>query len=525
MSDYFVRKSSGLIRQFTWREAFLISQGVQAASFWAVGSQVAWVIGADPGADLVISTFLGFLFSLPLGLTYYLLSTAMPRSGGDYVWISRLANPVLGFVAGWAYWIAVSALLGSVSAIVAGAIVGNAAISLGYWFNNPGLITLATTLTSSNMNIFAVGLVMIIGGYAITAFGAKFFSYVMTVAFILVVIGTVAAFWVLGTATHADFVQAINTFGVNLSYSGYLDLAAKNGWSLTPITWVWTLQSIPYSILLYNGFNYAAAASGEVRKPKSSMLIGIIGALAFGLVINMVGILFSVNVFGFDFLQSTVYLFNSGKWPYPTPPYINLFITPLIHDPLTLVLVQLGWIMWLVNWAGGIAIVCQRYIFAFSFDRILPVKLADVSTKYRIPTMAWLVNIFVAFLFAILAVFTPFLGVLLNSITIWSIVWFLASIVAIYVPFSKFKDSVKVLPGASWRVPLISIVAVFSAIAMALTFYYSVTTPAVGPSTFQSDLVLGAIFGSAIVIYAVSHVLNKRRGIDLGLIYSEIPPE
>ncbi|HYW01424.1 MAG TPA: hypothetical protein VE862_08140 [Candidatus Acidoferrum sp.] len=32
---------------------------------------------------------IGLLISIPLAITYTLLAASMPRSGGDYVWISR----------------------------------------------------------------------------------------------------------------------------------------------------------------------------------------------------------------------------------------------------------------------------------------------------------------------------------------------------------------------------------------------------------------------------------------------------
>ena len=51
-----------------------------------------------PGVNLpltvVFSLLPGFLYSA----IYYLLTVAMPRTGGDYVWISRIVNAPLGFV-------------------------------------------------------------------------------------------------------------------------------------------------------------------------------------------------------------------------------------------------------------------------------------------------------------------------------------------------------------------------------------------------------------------------------------------
>jgi hypothetical protein len=60
---------------------------------------------------------------------------------------------------------------------------------------------------------------------------------------------------------------------------------------------------------------------------------------------------------------------------------------------------------------------------------------------------------------------------------------------------------------------------------MAVNFFFSVTTPALGPSTPQADAVLATIFVVGLVIYWASYSYNKNKGIDLKLVYSEIPPE
>jgi hypothetical protein len=79
------------------------------------------------------------------------------------------------------------------------------------------------------------------------------------------------------------------------------------------------------------------------------------------------------------------------------------------------------------------------------------------------------------------------------------------------------RDATGLVRSFGWR-------EAFLMASMAATFYFAVTTPAVGPSTVGSDLML-AIFLVGTAVYLASYYYNKNRGIDLNLIYSVIPPD
>ena len=63
-----------------------------------------------------------FLFAavpaLFAGLAYAILSSAMPRAGGSYVFATRALNPYLGFVASFSQWFALCVAIGVVSYVL-----------------------------------------------------------------------------------------------------------------------------------------------------------------------------------------------------------------------------------------------------------------------------------------------------------------------------------------------------------------------------------------------------------------------
>jgi len=100
-------------------------------------------------------------------------------------------------------------------------------------------------------------------------------------------------------------------------------------------------------------------------------------------------------------------------------------------------------------------------------------------------------------------------------------VWMLVGVSAIILPFWK-KEFAQGLIGGRWLLPIFGVLTI---IGMGTTFYWSVTNPAIGPSTFGSTILLIVIFGSAVVIYLVRYFYFKSKGLDLIKGQMEIPPE
>jgi amino acid transporter len=195
-------------------------------------------------------------------------------------------------------------------------------------------------------------------------------------------------------------------------------------------------------------------------------------------------------------------------------------VPAVIQNPALLFYIQLGFLLFFIWWTAAVVLAATRYVFAFSFDRLLPSIFADVSQRFHYPVKAVILNVVIGAIFLYIATYTSYLSQTLNTTTIWAMIWVLVGITAIVLPFKR-KDLAAYLPGGK----LISVFGVLTVIAFSLTFYYAVTTPAIGPSTPQADLILGVIFGIAFVIYAISYFRNKARGIDLSLLGKEIPPE
>ena len=54
-----------------------------------------------PGANLYLTAILTFLLVIPTSLVFAFFAASMPRSGADYVYVSRVLHPALGMMSSW----------------------------------------------------------------------------------------------------------------------------------------------------------------------------------------------------------------------------------------------------------------------------------------------------------------------------------------------------------------------------------------------------------------------------------------
>src|SRR3954468_23358378 len=100
----FVRKATGLVRGWSVHDAFIYA--TFSINLITLGLYIFSYGPFIPKGSLLWSVLVAGAYLVLQGITYASLIAAMPRAGGDYVWMSRVLGGGIGFVlaiAGWRF--------------------------------------------------------------------------------------------------------------------------------------------------------------------------------------------------------------------------------------------------------------------------------------------------------------------------------------------------------------------------------------------------------------------------------------
>ncbi|MGH9919800.1 MAG: hypothetical protein ACRD6W_13160, partial [Nitrososphaerales archaeon] len=270
----------------------------------------------------------------------------------------------------------------------------------------------------------------------------------------------------------------------------------------------------PYPVMQFVG--------GEIRRPRTSLLYGLVLAEGASIAIWF-GLTYMLDkVVGLPFIEAWA-VQNGGGSPLSTVP--TAFATVLDPSSVLLWLIVVGLFIGNIGWSWLSLVFISRLFLAWSFDRVMPQWLSKVSDRFHTPVNAIVLGAVLALIPMYLQYFTSFISAQVNAVFFYSVVWFLAAVSAALLPFTRRGVYESATGGKRRRLPTITVLGVVGAALFAFLGYNSVANPAVGPFEASAQMVVGAVVLVPVVIYSLSYWYHKRRGIDLRLAQSQIPPE
>jgi basic amino acid/polyamine antiporter, APA family len=520
---YFVRQATGLVRQFsaldvfTWSIIFFPWLTSWAGIFWVTPDYYQNV-------DYYASLAVWAVIAVVIVLLYWQLTSLMPRSGGDYVFISRVISSPLGFVASFMFFVAILVSAGSGS-YWAFSEAGTQLSFAGQVLGEKGVASLGDLITpgvsSSPSALMAAGVAILVIGAALVVVGGRLFRLVVYSFFGYGVFTMLLVMAIFLTSSHSQFVTAYDSYfqgGVNKVFSDASTAGYSPGASLASLGAVVPLLFVsigPYPVMQFVG--------GEIRRPRRSLLYGLVLAEAASIAIWF-GLTYMLDrVIGLPFIEAWAVQNGGGGGPLSTVP--TAFATVLNPSGILLWLIVIGLFVGNIGWSWLSLVFISRLFLAWSFDRVMPQWLSKVSDRFHTPVNAIVVGAALALVPMYLQYFTSFISAQVNAIFFYSVVWFLAAVSAALLPFIR-RDVYESASGRRRRgLPWISVLGAVGAALFAYLGYNSIANPAVGPFQTAAQAVVGTVVVVPIAIYWLSYRYHKSKGVDLRLVQSQIPPE
>jgi basic amino acid/polyamine antiporter, APA family len=529
----FLRRSSGLVREFGGTDVFVFN-----TIGYALGLVLALIpllmAGAVPEANVFLVVILGTVLTVANALTYGYLAAAMPRSGGEYVYLGRVVHPGVGFTANWGFTWSQLLGLGLYASFTVNFGISVAFLTLGNVLEASGLVTAGEDV-AGEWPTFLLGTVMIVAVLAVLSAGPRVVRRVLNVMFVPALLGSFVTLLVLLTTSHDEFVANFNAFMASQAdgqtYDSILASARDAGFVVEPSTIGAILLAIPIGYYIYIGFTYSSYIGGEVKEPAKTQPRMIMLTLGFAVTMYLLCLWRFYDIVDKDFINSVVYLNNETDEGagLPVDPVLNLFTGLMTGSTILNVLMALSFFLWHFMLLFVIAMICTRNLFAWSVDRVAPDALTKVDRRFHSPWVATLVIIACAEVLLALYVFTTIFENVSNYIVLFSVAFWIASFAAILLPYRRpelFATAPDYVQRRIGGVPVITLLGVGNLILFSMVLYSAFKLPAFsGPTGTEAVLFVIGVYVAGVVWYLVARALNKRRGVDLDLLYREIPPE
>jgi basic amino acid/polyamine antiporter, APA family len=492
------------------------------------------------------------IFCYFLGMIFASLTTAMPRSGGDYVFTSRIISPFWGWIESWTLVGSALTIIGF-EIIVATHNIQLTAILLGVAFPT-SVFNGATNWLQDTTSKFIVGIIILLVIAGIAVLKTRTFHKVVMGLTIFAIVAVAINFIGAFTVNPDSMSNALPALGT--SSKEIIATATKAGFSLgSPnfsLLGLVGLAGLASVILFqYIGFQFSSYIAGEVKgNVRRAVMIAVIGALVFAVFMNSIYMDVQGFHFGFTMVNAWGYLywFTSNAPLNGQPPFTPVMLTA-VHPQF--------WPLWLIVALGNItlnillcpvyAIFLSRIVLAWALDRQVPEWFSIVNERTNAPLRVIILAVLIGGVFYILTFINQwfpsvniylslasatFFGILLAGLT-----WIMPGLNAILIPYRR-PDLFQLtnntrkflgLPRLVWCgiIWLIFIVPVYVG-----AFGYPVYQGLIASGTSYLSLSNSAGVGWAliflvigIVIYFVMRAVNTSRGINVKMIFQELPPD
>ena len=544
---HFARRATGFVRDIRMRDAVIFNV-LPACPGLVLAVSIFWILSAFSGVNIYAAILITVVCSFLISGAFGLLSQIMPRSGADYILVSRSVHPALA--------IGSSILIGVSSFLALGYWgVFTSKVCLGPMLTMVGVSADSGTLQSWGQTIsdkpgdMIIGFIEIAILVGIMMVGTRLMMRIQAWLFYAAMAGMLLAAVTLLTTSRSEFVTAYNDYARPFTnkpdtYHYFIAEADKAGVVTSgPTNWHNTIIAsgaiIAFGVWVWFSTNLA----GEIRQAGTrknwySMLLGL--AVTFGTISVMVALLY--HTVGQTFLTAVNGVAgNPDVYTLPNQPWWITLVATIHTNTFFAVILGVTFVCWAPLIVYIQIVQPVRALFAWGFDQVIPDKISSVNPRTHTPVFSLaLVGLCSIPMLYLAAYTTSFFKYIALSTIVGFPVFVLVGIGAILFPYRQRAAYAASVSNINFLgVPVMVFFGIGSIAAGLFGAWLWLENPALGlpnagksladqlfttPGSGGLSLIAcGLIAG--VVIYYVARAWRKTQGIDLALNYLEVPPE
>lgn len=529
----YTRKASGLVRGLSTFDALGI--GIMTVQPIAMIWYIFFIaLGYWPGANLAVAALVS---GLAVGFTgpfvWGALGGSMPRSGGEYIFNSRIIHPLI-------------ALGGSFAQVTA---VTFWTFVLAYWVASPSVAILGqmmgwsgvTDFALSNVGVVTLGVLANVVGFLAMAFGMRVYAAIQKPLTVIAIGGPVILAIVLTLGTKHDFISYWNQLAAqynSLDYQSFTSAAEQSAGAAFPSTWNWgdTVVVLPlFALLTMWSFNVTYVA-GEIKRPGRAVMAGTWLSAWIPLLLGLWTFVALSHLVDFQFLRAAAYQDLNGtvagyKVPF-SPGYVGLTFIAAKGNWLVAVIASVA--LFVTNfWCVAIVYMqVTKATFAWGLDRMGPRWMSDINSRWASPIkllVFWFIVLTTGTVVYALWFNAALSGLIATGLQLTS-VFFITGVSAILFAYRKKVKTVwESSPYRTWKIagiPLITVAGVLYTAYVLLLLYFAFIDHRTRDITGKSLIFFAAVWAAGIIWFLAWSWRSKRVGIDVTrTTYGQLPPE
>jgi amino acid transporter len=545
----FARKASGLVRGLSMWDAFgvgFMNQGL-TPSIWVMTSLG---VGVYLGGNLIWATIISMILAgIGFPIVWGVLGGSMPRSGGEYIYNSRIIHPIVGigesfgnaFV--WIMWIYV----------------------LAPWTADPGMVMMSQFMDwtwlynpeteqffgslSYTWGAFAIATVANIIAFLFVVFGIKWFARIQKVVMVFGIGGCAVLLAAITVAAmdkgHSGFQESWNalsaTYG-SIDYAGFLAAAGEEAGGAMPTTWNWfdTFGVMVAGSWLF-AYSYCITfIAGEVKRPDKTIMLSNLFAIIVPGAFMLWAAVSLYALVPFDFFSATQFVDNAGSdlgGAYTVPWSTNFLglLAFVNQNKIILFISVLSFLAFNLWWIALSYLAFPRIIFAWGMDRMGPKWFTDINPRFASPVKNHVLCFVLGQIMIAVYVFwqnEAMQGLAVTALEIFS-VFGVTAVAALIFPYVKRARGVwDASPYKSWKIagiPVVTLGAIVQIVYLSILAYFFFFLPdpdkRLEGFTTNTAILIAVTWICGIIWYLFWKQRSKSVGVDVSMTYGELPPE